>query len=205
MLRIFLAILFSLLCVCLIPVLNKARPKKEISIISYRLKSFEPQKLLEKEKVEEEMMKKELLDQELDVIDDTITDVPIKSPLFDFNFKANMNFSASSISGLQVNKSVGSIRKQKMNILQGGVSIFSPKPKMPLRALQLGLSGKVKARFKINKKGFVEDIKIIESSHRIFNSAVINALKKYKFSPFVDVNGQIVEKIRAREFEFNVK
>lgn len=206
MLRIIFAILSSVLIICLIPILNKTRPRKDTTIISYRLKSFEPQTLLKEKKLEEEkLIRKDLLEQDLTLIHDPVAPSPIKAPVLNFNLNIRQNFSASGTTGLLVSRPAISRGGKPISVLRGGVSIYSPKPQMPLRAMQLGLSGKVKARFKIDKKGLVGDIKILETSNKIFNSSVIKVLKKYRFSPFLDANGQPVEKIRIREFEFVIK
>ncbi|PCJ58142.1 MAG: hypothetical protein COA79_14075 [Planctomycetota bacterium] len=205
MLRILLAIICSIAVLGLMTTINQKRPEMERTIISYRLKTFEPKKLIEQEKKEDEILEENELEEHVEIIENEITIDSIIAPTVSIRFKSSINFSASSLTGLEISNGLNVATKSNLVVLQGGASIYSPKPKMPLRALQLGLSGKVKAKFRINKKGLVEDIEITESSHKIFNSSVVSALKKYRFSPFLDVNGQAIEKIRTREFEFNVK
>ncbi len=57
-------------------------------------------------------------------------------------------------------------------------------PIYPLRAKRMGIQGWVKVRFVVDEKGEVKDIKIIESKPKgVFESATINAVSKWKFSP----------------------
>lgn len=61
------------------------------------------------------------------------------------------------------------------------VAIVRVKPVYPVRATTLGLEGYVIVQFDVGSDGSVHNISIVESTHRVFEKAAINAAKKFRF------------------------
>jgi protein TonB len=64
--------------------------------------------------------------------------------------------------------------------------INSCAPQMPGEAMRKNLEGTVLAHMYVDEKGDVTEVKIIESSERIFDRAVTNALRNCKFHASAD-------------------
>jgi protein TonB len=78
-------------------------------------------------------------------------------------------------------------------------------PVYPPRALRAGIEGIVTAEFTITTDGTVTDIRIVRSDPpEIFDNAVIQAIKKWKFAPEI-VNGRAVEKRARQDIRFTLK
>ncbi len=77
-------------------------------------------------------------------------------------------------------------------------------PLYPPRALQLKKEGFVTMRFTINTDGTVRDIKVVQSEPpKLFESAAISALKKWKFKPKIE-NGKAVEQLGEQSITFTL-
>ena len=91
--------------------------------------------------------------------------------------------------------------KAEVNIGRGGWSsgegdfmpIFTIPPKYPRRAERSGISGYVIVQFTVTKNGSVRDPAVLESRPtKIFDTAAIKAVLKYKFKPRV-IEGEAFE------------
>jgi protein TonB len=65
------------------------------------------------------------------------------------------------------------------------VALVRVSPVYPARALSQGLEGTVIVQFDVSAKGQVVNIVVIESSHRIFEQAAIQAAERFRFKPRV--------------------
>jgi len=82
------------------------------------------------------------------------------------------------------------------------VPISTTAPVYPKEALSLCVEGDLKAIFIVQKEGTVSSIKIIESNlPSIFDSAVINALENWRFTPST-INGKGVDQQAEQTFSF---
>ena len=61
--------------------------------------------------------------------------------------------------------------------------ILRVNPMYPARAARNGVEGWVLVEFDVNTEGSTENIKVIESSHEIFDESAVVAAKKYKYLP----------------------
>jgi len=61
------------------------------------------------------------------------------------------------------------------------VAIVRVKPVYPVRGTTLGLEGYVIVQFDVSADGSVYNISIVESTHRIFERAAIDAARKFRF------------------------
>ena len=69
-------------------------------------------------------------------------------------------------------------------------------PQYPMEAKMQKISGYALAEFIIDTKGNVIDVKIVDSSNRVFNNATIKAISSWKFTPG-EKDGRVV-KTRTR-------
>ena len=77
-------------------------------------------------------------------------------------------------------------------------------PQYPARAIENKVEGYVILSFTVNEKGTTENVKVLESSHRMFERAAVKATQKYKYRPR-SINGipQEVNDVRTRiDFSF---
>ena len=65
------------------------------------------------------------------------------------------------------------------------VALVRVEPTYPGAALQKGLEGYVLIKFDVTPQGMVTNVRVIESSHRVFESAARNAAKRFRFKPRV--------------------
>lgn len=211
--RFVFAIICSLVLLGLIPFLNKTRSSKEIPIISYRLHSFETKNTpapLPEPKLEEEVKLEKAIEMAVALPKPKLlpTAMPINTMI-----ASNLKFSASLVgvyekgmAGVAVELPIKPLTKDIVFQADGGDHLlYGPKPITPLRAKQLGLSGVVTAEFEVNEKGLVDTVKVINSSNDIFNKSVMNAVKQYRFKPFLDQNGNPVKVLLTKEFQFEVQ
>lgn len=77
-------------------------------------------------------------------------------------------------------------------IILEAIPLMTTPPGYPEKAARRGIEGWVILQFTINTDGKVKDIKVIESSNKIFIDSSISALKTWKFQP-VKVNNKLVE------------
>lgn len=68
------------------------------------------------------------------------------------------------------------------------VALVRVKPVYPISASRKGLEGYVIVQFDVLTDGYVANISIIESSHRVFESEAVKAAQRFRFKPKV-VNG----------------
>lgn len=81
----------------------------------------------------------------------------------------------------------------------------SVKPDYPLKARRMMIEGEVVARFVVGKDGSIEDIQIISATPEgYFERSVIEALKKWKFSPG-KYRGQAVKTLVVLPVKFRLK
>jgi TonB family protein len=81
--------------------------------------------------------------------------------------------------------------------------VFSPPPEYPALALRLGIKGKVDVEMVVDENGSVETVNILSSSNKMFNDAVVSALKKWRFTSPVDRKGQKVAVYYRKTIAFN--
>lgn len=78
-------------------------------------------------------------------------------------------------------------------------------PRYPSNALEKSLKGHVKLTFMVKSDGSTENIKVVESAPEgIFDSASIDALKKWKYKPQCN-NGNVVKELQQTTLSFNAK
>jgi TonB family protein len=63
------------------------------------------------------------------------------------------------------------------------IAVYTPKPGYPERLGVYGISGKVKVSYTILADGAVSKIRILESTHPLFDVEVIRTLKTWRFKP----------------------
>ncbi len=61
------------------------------------------------------------------------------------------------------------------------VAMIRVEPTYPMRASESGLEGFVTVQFDINPDGSVSNVSVVESSHRLFETAAIKAARKFRF------------------------
>jgi TonB family protein len=66
----------------------------------------------------------------------------------------------------------------------GSIAVYTPKPAYPERLGEEDVSGKVKVSYTIQADGKVTRIKILESTHPLFDVEVIRTLKTWRFKPW---------------------
>ena len=71
----------------------------------------------------------------------------------------------------------------------------------PASAFRNGRQGWVKISFTVKSSGHVSDLNIVESSHREFEKAAVNSIRKWRFKPRT-VNGQPIPTVVDRTIEF---
>jgi protein TonB len=72
------------------------------------------------------------------------------------------------------------------------LAIVKVQPNYPALAVQRGLEGYVIVEFTVTRTGSVENVRVAESSHSVFERAAINAAARFRYRPPV-VNGVAVE------------
>ena len=77
-------------------------------------------------------------------------------------------------------------------------------PVYPDLAHRAGVEGKVWVKMWIDKEGKVRDVIILKSDAEIFNKAVIEACKQYRFTPALMNNGPVAVWV-AMDFVFKLK
>ncbi len=70
--------------------------------------------------------------------------------------------------------------------------IVKVQPIYPRRALSRGIEGYVIVEFTVTKQGTTRDVRVVESSSGMFESAAVRAAAKFKYKPRV-VDGQPIE------------
>ena len=66
-------------------------------------------------------------------------------------------------------------------------------PEYPDRALSDRIGGSVTVQYIVNKKGYTQDVKVIESVPKgVFDSAATDAIRRWRYRP-AEYNGQPVE------------
>ena len=63
--------------------------------------------------------------------------------------------------------------------------LYRAKPKYPRSAINTGKEGYVILEFIVDESGFTKDVKVIESSRKIFEEGSVAAAKKYRYAPTV--------------------
>jgi protein TonB len=61
------------------------------------------------------------------------------------------------------------------------VAMVRVEPVYPARASEKGLNGFVTVRFDVNPDGTVSNVAVVESTHRVFEKAAVNAAKKFRY------------------------
>lgn len=65
------------------------------------------------------------------------------------------------------------------------VAMMSVRPVYPVQATARGLEGQVVVQFDVDERGAVINVEVLESSHRVFERAAVEAAKRSKFRPRV--------------------
>lgn len=98
-----------------------------------------------------------------------------------------------------------SFKPQAPDIVTNLVPTTRIEPTYPPRALRAGVEGMVTVEFTITTDGSVKDIEVIKADPSdIFDSAVIRAVKRWKFPP-QKVDGQTVERRARQDIKFTLK
>ncbi|MFC6476100.1 TonB family protein [Pseudomonas asuensis] len=77
-------------------------------------------------------------------------------------------------------------------------------PKYPDVLRRRGLSGEVKVLFTVTADGRITDVEILESSNKMFERSVLDALSSWRFAPRVS-GGQIVPRKATKVFIFKLQ
>ena len=105
----------------------------------------------------------------------------------------------------KVTQETGPVEPQEPTIETDVIPTYRSKPKYPPRALRAGIKGVVTVEFTITTKGTVTDPVIIKSDPpKIFDKAVLRAIKRWKFKPKI-VNGKPVTRRARQDIKFNFK
>ena len=75
-------------------------------------------------------------------------------------------------------------------------------PDYPPIARQMHVSGKVEVDVTIDSEGNVADVRIV-SGNALLTSAVVSAVKKWKFAPFTS-NGETTRAVALLDFDFKL-
>lgn len=81
-------------------------------------------------------------------------------------------------------------------------AIKKQQPEYPSVARQMKVGGKVEVDVIIDAEGNVADVKIL-SGNALLTGAVVNAVKRWKFTPFTQ-NGAPAKAIAALDFDFKL-
>ncbi len=65
------------------------------------------------------------------------------------------------------------------------VSLMRSAPIYPVDAARRGLEGYVIVEFDVLETGYVANVRVIESSHRVFEKSAVRAASKFRFKPLV--------------------
>ena len=68
-------------------------------------------------------------------------------------------------------------------------ALFQPEPEHPKSFVRQGVNGEVTVQFVVGIDGKTKDIEIINSTHPLFTKSTINAVRKWKYNPAIDKNG----------------
>lgn len=63
------------------------------------------------------------------------------------------------------------------------IALENAAPEYPKNASRIGLSGSVDVEYSIDPDGHVKHYRVLESTNKIFNGAVIDALKRWRYQP----------------------
>ncbi|NMB99544.1 MAG: energy transducer TonB [Thermoanaerobaculaceae bacterium] len=97
---------------------------------------------------------------------------------------------------------IGPIDAKDPEIVKAPTPLHTPPPQYPPEALRLGLIGNVTARLVIDENGYVSEVVIEKASNPIFENAVRNAVKNWRFSAPVTKKGQKVSVYLRQDFIF---
>ncbi len=85
------------------------------------------------------------------------------------------------------------------------VSMVKGQPNYPMRAITQDLEGFVVVMYDVNEMGVVENVVVIQSSHKIFEKPSIDAAKRFRYKPRV-VNGEpLVTRGLRNKFTFEME
>ena len=118
-------------------------------------------------------------------------------------------FHLSLPSGLSGGPYLGDFRadasEPEFSTLDPGTPIVQVSPIYPPRARRTGIEGRVLVEFTISESGAVENPKIIEAEPpKIFNRAVLRAIRRWKFNPRMS-NGTAIKQRARKEIVFKLK
>jgi len=122
------------------------------------------------------------------------TKINLDDALFLGDFKkapiASLSPSAPTQTGIQIDEEV--------------VPLVRIAPKYPRKAARLGMEGWVKLEVVINARGTVDEAKVIDAvPRRVFNSAALRAIKRWKFRPKI-LNGRAVSRTAVQKMQFKL-
>ncbi len=129
----------------------------------------------------------------------TTNNIPVNSP----NLNINLPNLAGGISIPQEKPQIlEPIKEAKID--SALIPIVKIQPIYPSRARMEGIEGYVKIELEVNKTGTVTKITIIKSVPKgVFNEAVINAVKRWKFKPKT-INGKPVKQVGILTINFKL-
>jgi protein TonB len=114
--------------------------------------------------------------------------------------KLDMPIQASSFNG----SNLGGIKMGAGKISTSVIPLVRIPPIYPRRAANRRIQGWVKVEFIITTEGLVKDPVVIQSMpNKIFNSAALRAIKRWKFKPHI-VEGQAYEQKASQTLEFKL-
>ena len=182
-----LSVLFNIILFGLMPSLVSDTPFKKTKIENYhqinmvRIKHIKPEPEKKEEKIEP---KKKIMK-----VKQSLYYHKIKINKLNFEINPKLTGSLAAIASPEMTKFNFSDLGIK-DIFDLGevdaapVPVAQIQPLYPMRAKRAGIEGKVKVRFVVNKKGFVEKVRILASEPKnVFDQSVIRCLSAWRFSP----------------------
>jgi TonB family protein len=99
-------------------------------------------------------------------------------------------------------KIIGPVDAADPDIVKAPKPIYTPPPQYPPEALRLGLKGSVTAVLVIDENGYVTEVAVERAPNTIFEKAVKETVKNWRFSSPVNKKGQKVSVYLKKVFVF---
>ncbi len=80
--------------------------------------------------------------------------------------------------------------------------LLKPEPKYPELAQRMGISGKVRLKLGIDRKGNVKSVRVLEKAGYGMDEEAVRVVWQYKFRPAKGKNGQPVDFVITYNFTF---
>lgn len=85
------------------------------------------------------------------------------------------------------------------------INIIHARPEYPIALAQRGIEGYVIVQFDVNARGMIENVRVVESSHKGFNKAAVKAAYRSRYKPqVVDGSPQASQGLR-KMFRFEME